>query len=247
MANASPKSQIQISLDGPLIVKQGTGLMNWLVEINQWSPIITLRIILVLLRNMIANEQLYDKSNVSIILCNSKLESILNMKILHVSQIKIAVLKSTIILVQPSRLFQMLIADTPLGNTTHSYAEPIFYTGKSTKRNKYTIRETNGSINVNIINSTSLYLANEAVRDLLNLPPIPLTFESVKEALTRYISANKSIQIDHRNPYVLYIKEDLLGSLFEVDSIFIGQIDAFLCQHLIYISEVVLEIEPLSN
>ena len=58
MAIASPKSQIQISLDGPLIVKQGTGLMNWLVEINQWSPIITLRIILVLLGNMIANEQL---------------------------------------------------------------------------------------------------------------------------------------------------------------------------------------------
>ena len=91
MANASPKSQIRISLDGPLIVKQGTRLMNWLVEIDQWSPIITLRIILVLLRNMIAKEQLFDKSNVSIIHCNKKLEGILNMKTLHVSQIKIAV------------------------------------------------------------------------------------------------------------------------------------------------------------
>ena len=73
MANASPKSQIQISLDGPLIVKQGTRLMNWLVEIDQWSPIITLRIILILLRNMIAKEQLFDESNVSIIHCNDNM------------------------------------------------------------------------------------------------------------------------------------------------------------------------------
>ena len=247
MANASPKSQIQISLDGPLIVKQGTRLMNWLVEIDQWSPIITLRIILLLLRNMIAKEQLFDKSNVSIIHCNDKLEGILNMKTLHVSQIKIAVLRSTIILVQPSRLLQMLISDTPLGNTTHSYAEPIYYTEKITKRNNFNMQDTNGSIKVNIVNSTSLYFVNEAVRNLLNLPSTALTFEFVKEALAHYISANNALRIDHRNPHVLYIKEDLLGSLFEVDLIFIGQIDEFLCRHLTYISEAVLEFEPLSN
>ena len=109
------------------------------------------------------------------------------------------------------------------------------------------MQETNGNIKVNIINSTSLYLANEAVRNLLNLPPIPLTFESVKEALARYISANNALRIDHRNPHVLYIKEELLGSLFEVDLIFIGQIDEFLCRHLTYISEAVLEFEQPSN
>ena len=239
--------RLVVTLDGPLVVKRDTALYKWLHEIGQWSEVTSLRNLICLLKGMITKELLFDPSNTKIIVCNELLENIFGMKFLHTSQLSNAILKSTFIIFDPRKLFQLLPVGTTIGNITHHISVPKGYTEEKAKDEILPEQIEKDISNECTKNSQAMYLINETLRRLLGLPSTPLTRDEIIRAFSKYIASSKSILVDKRNLKVVIVKDDILGLIFNVNTLYLGQALEYLHKHMYYVGEELLEDTLLSN
>lgn len=246
-SNFQSELRLIVTLDGPLVVKRDTALYKWLHEIGQWSEITSLRNLICLLKGIITKELLFDPSNTKIIVCNKLLEDIFGMKFLHTSQISNAILKSTFIIFDPRKLFQLLPIGTTIGNITHHISVPKGYTEEKANDDILPEQIEKDIPNECTKHSQAMYLVNETLRRLLGLPSTPLTRDEIIGAFSKYIASSKSILVDERNLKVVIVKDDVLGLLFNVNTLYLGQSLEYLHKHMYYVGEELLEDTLFSN
>ena len=92
-----------------------------------------------------------------------------------------------------------------------------------------------------------MYLVNETLRRLFGLPSTPLTRDEIIGAFSKYIASSKSILVDKRNLKVVIVKDDVLGLIFNVNTLYLGQSLEYLHKHMYYVGEELLEDTLFSN
>ena len=239
--------RLVVTLDGPLVVKRDTALYEWLHDIGQWKEVTSLRNLICLLKGMIVRDLLFDPKNAKIVVCNKLLEKILGMKFLHTSQISSAILRSTFIIFDPRKLFHLLPVGTTIGNITHHISVQKDYTEKSANNESLPERTEKAILDDYAKNSQAIYLVNETLRRLIGLPSTPSTRDEVVRAFSKYVSSSKSILVDKRNLKVIIVKDDILGLIFNVNALYLGQALEYLHKHMYYVGEELLEDSLLSN
>ena len=247
LTNTQSDTRLVVTLDGPLVVKKDTALFKWLKEIGQWSEVTSLRNLIVLLKSMIARDMLFDPNNVKIIVCNEKLEGILGMRYLHISQISTAILKSTFIIFDPCKLYHLLPIGTTLGNIRHHISVPKGYTEKNAEDKSLTKQTESAILDEHTNYSQFIYIVNEPLRRLLGLPSAPSTRNEVVRTFSKYVSRSKSILVDKQNLKVIIIKEDILGLIFNANTLYLGQAIDYLHKQMQYVGEEIIETNLLSN
>ena len=246
-SNLRSDLRLVVTLDGPLVVKRDTALYEWLHETGQWKEITSLRNLICLLKGMIIKDLLFDPKNAKIIVCNKLLENILGMKFLHTSQLSNAILKSTFIIFDPCKLFHLLPVGTTIGNIAHHISVPKGYTEKNAKEETLPKQTEKAILNEYAKYSQAIYLVNETLRRLIGLPSTPSTRDEIVRAFSKYVSSSKSILVDKRNLKVIIVKDDILGLIFNVNTLYLGQSLEYLHKHMYYVGEELLEDTLFSN
>ena len=88
---------------------------------------------------------------------------------------------------------------------------------------------------------------NEPLRRLLGLPSAPSTRNEVVRTFSKYVSRSKSILVDKQNLKVIIIKEDILGLIFNANTLYLGQAIDYLHKQMQYVGEEIIETNLLSN
>eukprot|EP00088_Acartia_fossae_P052022 TRINITY_DN5858_c0_g1_i4.p1 TRINITY_DN5858_c0_g1~~TRINITY_DN5858_c0_g1_i4.p1 ORF type:complete len:345 (-),score=88.83 TRINITY_DN5858_c0_g1_i4:399-1433(-) len=109
-SNVSAQNQplpppINVPLNEPLRVRVNTALYDYLNARSMLmiGGITCLGQILTAIKEKISRSRLFDEKNPVIVMCDQELENIVGMKALHVNQMREALLKSTVLAIQPPR------------------------------------------------------------------------------------------------------------------------------------------------
>lgn len=177
----------------------------------------TLEMLLTVLKVIISEEILYDIKNVAIILCDSKLETALNINGLHVKDVKKCVLKQLICLTPPQ--------------------------SQITTKKRKVCEEVDFPKNVNNkklkISNTEYYTLSPLFRDaLLSVPFFPhnlqtFTYNEICSYLSQYITYKKEKLLDPRNIFLCVVKNDPLGKAFNVNAFDRCQVVSLLLKNII--------------
>jgi len=233
---------LDVALNTPLIVKPTTGLYRWLQSSNSIMAggMISLGQILTLMKMMIAKAKLFDPRNPSIIECNRELESVFNMRYLHVKQVKEAILKSTILFSEyrqrrnhldtQKTLPAIYSTNMPVIIPPTPPATPEQQTDQETDSGIGSDEETDcqppkGEIKDEI---SPLYWISEGLCNVLGLSGKPMTYQDISTNLSHYILARKEALFDNRNIMVAIVKNDPLGDVFKVRAFHRDQVSEFL-------------------
>ena len=167
--------------------------------------------ILTILKDVISQEKMFDERNPSVIICSNQLETALNQRALHVTEVR------NIVINQLERLeaqcqqdsrhsSQRINSSQPRGNL--QTAPPILvHTGitsatQTNKGSKFQLRP--------------LFL--EVVRTVPGVNPkqTVFTYEEITSILSKYILSRKKTLFDKRNIKLALVENDPLGKAFNV-------------------------------
>lgn len=158
------------------------------------------------LRNILRKEVLYDTLNPAIILCDSDLESALECKGLHVTEVRERVLKHIICVKHPENKNNNTSKKRPYSETSDSS------TMNTNKKKKLTETCEN--------NFTLSPLLKEALTTVPFFPCDQPTFkyDEICDYVSRYILHKKENLLDPRNIKLCIVKNDPLGKAFNVNA-----------------------------
>ena len=190
----------------------------------------TLEEILIILKNIIKGEGQFDKDNPSIILCSSDLEEALNMRALHVTEIRDLVLSHLIKVpdhmlrkVANDRSVTTTIVDTP--RTVVDESEPPENQEQPHPQlNRMRIfRTQNPLAAANIASQDKFYVKKKFLDVMKTLPGVDLqqqtfTFGEIACLFSKYILSKQDELFDDRNIKVALIQDDPLAAAFGMKS-----------------------------
>ena len=186
----------------------------------------TLAEVLVVLKEIIRGEQMFDTRNPSIIICSEEMELALDLHALHVSEIRNAVLKH-LIEIPKSELRTKYAAETPtgLGNDVNQSGETF---NKKLKDSTPKLIDENAKFKLKpeLQEIADLVLGTDARETVFK-------FKEITEVLSKYILSKKNEIFDKRNIRVALVGKDLLGKAFGVSAFHRCQINDLLCKQLI--------------
>lgn len=193
------------------------------------TTLFKLATILTVLKDIIRGEGLYDEKNPYIILCSAELELALDMKALHVSEIRDLVLKHLIKIDIETFLVRCSINEgrlTPIAEiTTPTTAQQPMH--------------VNQTSTIPIINKEDKFICKPKFLLVLHTMPevdknrTTFTYGETTLFLSNYILRNKEKFFDLRNIKVAIVKDDLLGDAFGVNAFHRCQVDKLLIEQLI--------------
>jgi len=199
----------------------------------------TLAEILTILKDVIRGEQQFDENNPSVILCSRDLEEALNMKALHVTEIRDLVLNH-ITKVPDQTLRDTFTQSVNINinatrNVTNSQAPPAVVPPR-------VIRTATISTAVFTDKNAKFTLKPkflDVVRRVPNTDPkkIVFTYEEVTLLLSKYILARKDKIFDPRNIKLALVANDPIGEAFGVKAFHRCQVNNLLRSQLIPIAE----------
>ena len=197
------------------------------------KSLFTLAEVLTVLKHAIRGEGLYDEKNPSVILCSQELEEALNMKALHVTEIRDLVLSHLIKLESDDFLKKHCdnVTPAPSANDTSTRQHPVSAT-------QYLIQSANISTHV-INDKRAKFTCKPKFLAVLRTMPetdkhkLVFTYEEATLLLSTYILKHKARFFDNRNIKLAMVKGDLLGEAFGVSAFHRCQVNNFLRDQLI--------------
>lgn len=181
-------------------------------KINNFKEFYTLREILKFLKDIIVRENMFDDTNPAIILCSKDLETALNMKALHVTEMKEVVLWQLYPL--PDNFQHFLGAVTkpkPVQNCKRKN-DDIY----QNENNRFTLTPAFYKVFEPVVNNKKIFSYSEIV-----------------EMLSAYIISNKEKFLEPRNIKVALVENDPLGIAFGVKSFHRCQVTSLLRKQIL--------------
>jgi len=213
----------------------------------------TLFVVLSALRHVISRERLYDPNNTTVIICSVDLERALDMKFLHVTEIR------DVVLTQMELLPPVLLAslpNTPVSATTPQPVSQNFSNNSDNSRNLETASSVNlantqtpnipgnGQQQISAGNSAKFDIEGrywvkplflKVLRQVRGVNPTQVVFSyrEVTSYLSQYILDNKDKFFDNRNIKIAHVEGDPLGIAFNVKVFHRTQVTTLLRNQLI--------------
>jgi len=201
---------------------------------NQDKTIYTLAEVLTHLKDIIRGEKLFDLQNPSIIICSNELEEAINMKALHVTEIRDLVL-SQLTKVQDQTILGKFANSI---NNTQNRSNPTQAPPSSSVRPQRMIQSASVSTQISVDKKALFHLKPkflEVVRSLPSVDPTQSVFsyEEVTLLLSTYILSHKEKFFDSRNIKLAIVAGDPLGEAFGVQAFHRCQVNNLLKSQLI--------------
>ena len=163
----------------------------------------TLLEIFIILKKIIREEKLFDQTNPTIVMCSPELEEAINVKALHVTQIRNYVLSQlTPTQITVPNIFQVINEGIYVRNNAHSTAFA-------------------NSIKTHFVNNSKCLLKPSFLNVLRSVHGCDqtktiFTYQEVLSLLSSYILSRKDEIFDHRNIMLALVKNDPIGGVFDV-------------------------------
>ena len=184
--------------------------------------------ILTILKNIIRGEGMFDHANPSVIICSPELERALNMKALHVTEIRDLVL-SQITKIPDQSLRTNLNLEAPRDNQPQQQPQ---------QQPPRIIRTANISTAIYTDKNAKFTLKPKFLKVVQLVPGADpnqriFSYEDVTILLTKYILSRKDTMFDTRNIKLALIADDPLGDAFGVKAFHRCQVNNLLKKQLI--------------
>ena len=197
------------------------------------KTLFTLEEILTILKDEIRQEKLFDERNPSIILCSEELEQALEMRAVHVTEIRDVVLKHLVRIDNESfiaRYYQEQGQPDP--------DDGLFNLRPVSAEARRLIHTANITTNVMVDQNARFTCRPKFLSVLQTLPEVEkdkeiFSFGEIKRFCSTYILRNKQRFIDARNIRVAIVKNDLLGEAFGVSAFHRSQVNNLIRGQLI--------------
>ena len=182
--------------------------------------------VLTFLKNIIREEKQFDTSNPSIIVCDRELEMALDVKALHVTEVRDRVLSQMTKVPEPD------IAKIP--HTELCADSRIRWSAQTPK----TINSVSISVNIPTDENARFTLKPDFMKVLHSVPGADteqtiFSFGEVAALLSKYILSRKNDIFDPRNIKVALVEGDILGTCFQVRAFHRCQINNLIKKQLI--------------
>lgn len=234
--NAHQPSQLELNrnlLQSQFKFKPLSKLKNYVEQKtgNRSKCLYTLAEVLTILKDAIRGEGLYDNNNASVILCSDELEEALNMRALHVTEIRDLVLAQlTRIPGEPQ--------PQPAAPQQPRPAAPQTAAGCAGGVGERLVRTASVSSQVFTDKNAKFTLKPlflEVVRQVPECNPhqTVFTYEQVTLLLSKYILARKEKFFDQRNIKLAMVENDKIGEAFGVKAFHRCQVNNLLRQQLL--------------
>jgi hypothetical protein len=223
--------------------KVNAPLKNYIrLKTNSMRENYTLAELLTILKNVIADEELYDHRNHAIILCNSELEAALDLPGMHVTELRECVYRQ---IVELPEEYQNPV---PIQQHNQSVSEIL----PQETANEPTTSTIDSEVEIIEPRICSKVYSNKNARfrlkpdfyDLLSVVPsfdktqTLFAYDEVTELLSKYILSKKDSIFDLRHVKLALVKNDPLGKVFAVDAFHRLQVTSMLRKQLIYVLDV---------
>ena len=183
--------------------------------------------ILIILKEAIKEEVLYDQGNPSVILCNAELEEIFDMRAFHVSEITFLVLKHLEQVQNDTywKRFKDLISQLMISNENMPITAHVIRTVRTSR--------------VSVMNEHAKFMLIPNYLDFIRTIPgsdpsqTVFAYKEITDLMSRYIISRKDHIFDKRNIKVALVEDDPLGKLFGVRAFHRCQINVFIQNQLI--------------
>ena len=227
------------STEGPIITRQGgRSLLESVFKFKDASklckfiekkggiskPLFTLAEIITIIKETVMREGLYDERNPPLIMCSEELESAINMKALHSSEMLSIVLRQLQIITNEEfleRYCQDLVGSSRPTSTNHL----ADFTSNTTHR-LIGLPLGNFTCKPEFLNIVQPMLKAEKDKKVF-------TFKEIVSLFIEHVMSHKAKFIDPRNPKVAIIKGDPLESVFQVSAFHSCQTTYFVRRQLI--------------
>ena len=208
----------------PLVeFKMGSALQQFLIRKSKNEiKAFTFQQILVLLKDIIKSEGLYDPRNLSIILCSEELEIVFNRKVIHLSELRELVLTQIVntveIALHKNRLHKHSATKLPkiIVNKVHSNQTRRFFGHPDTK---FEVQPRFLSV-------------LRSVKDA-DKTKTEFSINEIRQLLSEYIISKRETIVDQRNIKIAIVKGDPLGQAFKVTAFHRCQVMALIDQQLV--------------
>ena len=188
------------------------------------KTVFTLAEVLTVLKNVIRGEGQFDEKNPAIIMCSAELEKAINMKALHVMEIRDLVL-SHLIKIQDEEFLQNYAASQ--GGTSNVV--------NMTAVNPVQRIKHSAMISTQVVadKKAKFTLKPKFLKVIRSVPGVSqdktvFTYEEITYLLSIYIFSNRKKFFDDRNTKLAIVKDDPLGEAFNVDALHRCQVIALL-------------------
>ena len=178
----------------------------------------TIKTILLDIRQILMNEKLFDETNPSIVMCNSELEDVFDMKALHVTQIRYVIQKHI-------KMKKKVKQRSVVNENENQYQNVV------RKCNKIYCKEEGLNCCLSEYSKEEIEKKRKEMQqhylidvDLLhvlnpgNLDTRHFTFYDIFALLSKYLISKRNQIFDRRNILVAIIKDDPLQSVFNVNA-----------------------------
>ena len=180
--------------------------------------------VLTALRRVIANEQLFDPQNPSVVLCDPLLEGALDVKALHVSEIRDQVCKQ----------FHPKFPHSSVETQTATQTQTNFFNNE--KNRLTTLADHNPIVSPLCVpfNVEGMYFVKPAFLMVLrsvegvSKTQVVFPYREVANILYKYIMMKSDIFFDSRNVRIALVENDPLGEAFGVKAFARSQVTAFM-------------------
>ena len=223
--------------------KVNAPLKNYIrLKTNSMRENYTLAELLTILKNVIAEEELYDHKNHAIILCNTELEATFDLPGMHVTELRECVYRQ---IVELPEEYQNPV---PIQQHNQSVSEIL----PQETANEPTTSTIDSEVEIIEPRICSKVYSNKNARfrlkpdfyDLLSVVPsfdktqTLFAYDEVTELLSKYILSKKDSIFDLRHVKLALVKNDPLGKVFAVDAFHRLQVTSMLRKQLIYVLDV---------
>ena len=201
----------------------------------------TLAEILTILKNVIRSERMFDSRNPSVILCSPELERALNMKALHVTEIRgLVLLQTTKVEDQTLKKFTHMIPNDDLQSDLNAELKHTKNDDRKPQPLKV-IKVTNIPAAIFTDKNARFNLKPKFLKVIHSIPNVNLeqnifSYEEITLLVSKYIILKKNDIFDPRNIKVALVGNDIIGDAFEVQAFHRCQINNLIRNQLIPIN-----------
>jgi len=233
--------------------KVNAPLKNYIrLKTNSMRENYTLAELLTILKNVIADEELYDHRNHAIILCNSELEAALDLPGMHVTELRECVYRQIVELpeeyqnpVPVSASVSEILPQETVSEPTTSTVGAQSTVGSEVQIIDQTVRRISNKI---YSNTNARFELKPDFRDVLSLVPgfehhrTLFSYDEITALLSTYLLSRKESIFDSRHIKLALVKNDPLGKAFDVDCFHRCQVTSMLRKQIIYVGNVSSEV-----
>ena len=198
-------------LEKPVKFKTNSTLEQFLLQKSgNKEKAFTFKQILIVLKNVIRSEELYDPRNPSVVLCSQELKRTLNMRALHVSELP------NLVISQIENTEEIKYPGYLIFKNSHSNLPKRFY----------------GNPNVKFGLQPDFMAILRTVEGCDQTKTI-FSYKEILELLSRYICSKRETIVDPRNVKMALVENDPLGKVFKVKAFHRCQVLTLLDQKLV--------------